>query len=353
VKKLFAIFLAILLISTSWAAVAHNSNSSTTHDVSNPVTSVTDTNMTVGSGSNRALVCLIGTQGLLSVSGTLTVAWDSTGTNQAMTLLASKDASDSSGSVGLWGLLNPTSGNHTFSVTWSGSPPTEIITWCSDYTGVTGFANTTTGGAASGVPTITITTVAGDMSVDGGNVANTGPPTVTGGQTLIFSFSGASSDNPFNGWQAATGTSNTHSWSSVGTPWEETGVDLQGAPTAPSVITQSPTAVTQTSATGNGTTTSNNGAPITDEGVCIDVTPNPTSNCTSSGSTSVAPFTSSLTGLTTATKYFVNAYATNSVGTSYGNDGVSFGTLKLSGLRMSGIGGTVTMNGSGGQVTVR
>jgi hypothetical protein len=66
-----------------------------------------------------------------------------------------------------------------------------------------------------------------------------------------------------------------------------------------------------------------------------------------------AAFTSSLTGLTSGTKYWVNAYATNSVGTGYANDGVSFGTLYASGVTTTGTGGKVTFTGTGGKVTIK
>jgi hypothetical protein len=122
---------------------------------------------------------------------------------------------------------------------------------------------------------------------------------------------------------------------------------------APTVTTQSPTVVKQTTATGNGTTTSNGGASITDEGVCVGTSPNPTTGCVSSGSTAVGTFTASLTGLTSGTQYWVNAYATNSIGTSYGNDGVSFGTLYASGVTTTGTGGKVTFTGTGGKVTIK
>lgn len=56
-------------------------------------------------------------------------------------------------------------------------------------------------------------------------------------------------------------------------------------------------------------------------GVCWGTEPNPTiSNNFTSDGTGAGAFTSSITGLVSGTIYYVRAYATNSVGTAYGNE---------------------------------
>jgi len=83
--------------------------------------------------------------------------------------------------------------------------------------------------------------------------------------------------------------------------------------------TTSATAITATTATSGGNITSDNGSSVTARGVCWGTTSYPAlgennfSNGTETGS-----FTSSITGLTAGTIYYVRAYATNSVGTGYG-----------------------------------
>ena len=95
--------------------------------------------------------------------------------------------------------------------------------------------------------------------------------------------------------------------------------------TLPTVSTASVTDITQTSATCGGTITSDGGATITDKGVCWSTSPNPTiSNNKASDSKSTSGFTSSMTGLTANTNYFIRAYATNSAGTAYGNEVVFY-----------------------------
>jgi uncharacterized protein (TIGR02145 family) len=82
--------------------------------------------------------------------------------------------------------------------------------------------------------------------------------------------------------------------------------------------------ITSTSATSGGNITNNGGTPVTQRGIVWGTSPNPTtaSNSTNDGS-GTGNFTSNLSGLTANTTYYVRAYATNSAGTSYGNE-VSF-----------------------------
>ncbi len=88
----------------------------------------------------------------------------------------------------------------------------------------------------------------------------------------------------------------------------------------PSVTTTAVTNITQTTATSGGNVTSDGGATVTARGVCWNTTGNPTiANIKTTNGTGSGTFTSSITGLTANTTYYVRAYATNSQGTSYGN----------------------------------
>lgn len=94
----------------------------------------------------------------------------------------------------------------------------------------------------------------------------------------------------------------------------------------PIVTTTSVTDITSNSAICGGVINFNGNFPITAKGICWSTTPLPTtSNYTTSDGTGSNDFTSTLTGLAINTKYYVRAYATNRLGTGYGNE-ISFTT---------------------------
>jgi hypothetical protein len=96
---------------------------------------------------------------------------------------------------------------------------------------------------------------------------------------------------------------------------------------APSVSNVSvPTsAMTATSADGVATVTLDGGASISERGICWNTTGNPsiTDNKITNGS-SIGSFTTTISGLSEGTIYYVRAYATNSKGTSYSPTVTSF-----------------------------
>ncbi len=104
---------------------------------------------------------------------------------------------------------------------------------------------------------------------------------------------------------------------SVRCVWEE---DPQT--TLPAVITAEVTDITQTTAVGGGNVADDGGGNVTARGVVWATFENPTVG-TNEGMTSdgegTGEFVSNLTGLSPGTEYFVRAYATNEVGTAYGN----------------------------------
>lgn len=94
---------------------------------------------------------------------------------------------------------------------------------------------------------------------------------------------------------------------------------LSSSLTTPTVTTAIVTYITDTTATAGGTVT--DGGDVTARGVCYGTSLNPTisGNYTTDGSGS-GTFSSSITGLSTNTKYYVRAYATVGSTTYYGDN---------------------------------
>ncbi len=91
--------------------------------------------------------------------------------------------------------------------------------------------------------------------------------------------------------------------------------------TLPTLSTLTITEITQTSATGGGNVTSDGGATVTARGICWSTSSNPTiSNNPIPCGSGTGSYVCDITGLESNTQYHVRAYATNSVGTSYGDD---------------------------------
>ena len=97
-------------------------------------------------------------------------------------------------------------------------------------------------------------------------------------------------------------------------------------PTIPTVSTAAASNITQTTTTSGGKVTSDGGAAVTSKGVCWGTSKNPTTAGFHIASNSRSgTFSSNITGLAPNTLYYVRAYATNIVGTAYGNQ-VTFTT---------------------------
>ena len=133
--------------------------------------------------------------------------------------------------------------------------------------------------------------------------------------------------------------------------------------TVATVITGDVTDITQTTAVCGGEVKSENGWAVTERGVCWSTSQNPTvSDSHTTDGSGTGSFTSSITGLTVNTTYYVRAYATNSAGTSYGEQrtfttqggggGGQTQTFTVNGVTFEMVaveGGTFTMGGTSEQ----
>jgi uncharacterized protein (TIGR02145 family) len=109
----------------------------------------------------------------------------------------------------------------------------------------------------------------------------------------------------------------------------------------PTISTIQGTEITSISAKSGGNVSSYGGAAVTSRGVVWSTSTNPTISLTTktSDGSGTGSFSSTLTGLTPNTTYYIRAYATNSAGTAYGNE-VTFTTTNsnnVTGIPCSGI----------------
>lgn len=158
-------------------------------------TTMTISNLTVGAGANRALTVHLqcGSQSVTFPLG-LTLVWDPTGANQALTQIPGTlgATTNITGVSAIYGLIAPVSGNKNLVITWLGTGD-EMHACAASWTGVdqtsvaVAFPNGTThvvSGAASPC-TVTITSAAGNM--------------VTASHSQNANFWNTISDNPIGG----------------------------------------------------------------------------------------------------------------------------------------------------------
>ena len=104
----------------------------------------------------------------------------------------------------------------------------------------------------------------------------------------------------------------------------------QNANTLPTLSTADVASITSNSVVTGGTIISSGGLNITAKGVVWSTSNNPTillSTKTNDG-IGTTSFTSNVTGLNANTKYYIRAYAINTIGPNYGNE-ISFTTQSL------------------------
>jgi len=151
----------------------------------------------------------------------------------------------------------------------------------------------------------------------------------TGGGSFTSTITGLTSGNSYYLRAYAT--------NSIGTAYGNQ-ITTKTSAVLPTISSAAITNITTTGATGGGNITSDGGGAITSRGICWNTNQNPTinDNKTSDGVGS-GSFTSTITGLTYGDPtVYVRAYATNNIGTKYG-DQIGF-TTSLSMTTYAGTG---------------
>jgi hypothetical protein len=197
--------------------------------------------------------------------------------------------------------------------------------------------NTATISATASATSITSSTatIGGTITADGGAAVTTRGVvygTITGSATYSVTSgtgTGTYTINLTGLTPATTYFVRSFATNSVGTVYG-TETSFTTIAIAPTLTTTAANSVTKYAASAGGTIASNGGSVITASGICWSTTATPTtSDSKTTDGTISGTFTSSLTGLTAGTTYFVRAYATNAIGTGYGF-AQSFTTLSTS-----------------------
>ena len=221
-------------------------------------------------------------------------------------------------------------------------------------------------------PVVSITaasSITSNSASAGGNVSADGGATVTSrgvcwstGQNPTTSDSKTSDGTGVGSFSSSitglnpgvTYTLKAYAINSVGTSYSSS-TSFTTLALAPTLTTTDASSLTTTTANSGGNVSSDGGSAVTARGVCWSATSGPTiaGNKTTDGS-GTGNYISSITGLIPGTTYYVRAYATNSLGTAYGNE-VSFKTnLVLSQATLTtSIPSSITINSAllGGNVS--
>ena len=219
--------------------------------------------------------------------------------------------------------------------------PTVITTPVSDITAITA-----TGG--------------GNVISDGGMAVTTrgicwnttGNPTIADSHTTDGTGTGSFTSNISGLTHSTTYYVRAYATNSIGTTYGEE-LSFTTLDTLPTVITSAVTNISATAATCGGNITDDGGATVTARGVCWSTSHNPTlSDSHTTDGSGTGSFNSNLANLTPNTTYYVQAYATNSMGTMYGEEEVfttncNSVTVSISGATTINIGQNTTLSASG------
>lgn len=155
--------------------------------------------------------------------------WDSTGTNQLMTSLGTVSSTGGQGRLVLFGLRNPTSGNHTFGLSWTVAA--QAAMFGISFTGVDqtsdaiAFPHFNSATGSSTAPSVVITSATGDITI--GQITASAGTISSVNNTSLYITSNFVPTAMNRGTGAATVT---HSGVfGVSEPWAICGVDVAAA----------------------------------------------------------------------------------------------------------------------------
>ena len=193
--------------------------------------------------------------------------------------------------------------------------------------------------------TSTVTSITSSSAISGGFVSSNGGSNVTS-RGICWSTSAnptTTNSKTIDGLDTGTFISNitslqpnttyyvrAYATNSVGTAYgNQVTFTTSQVITLPILTTSTVTSITSNSAISGGFVSSNGGSNVTSRGICWSTSANPTtSNSKTTDGSGTGSFISTIINLQSNTTYYVRAYATNAIGTAYGNE-ISFTTTGL------------------------
>jgi hypothetical protein len=229
---------------------------------------------------------------------------------------------------------------------------------------------TTEGGGVVIVPTVTtsnVTDITSTSAICGGVVANSGGadvtargvcwsttenPTISDAHTSDGTGTGTFTSSLTNLTPQTTYYIRAYATNEVGTAYGEQKIFTAGSDiTSPTVTTNDVSSVTSNSAVCGGNVTSAGNGTVTERGVCWSISENPTINDShTNDGTGTGSYTSNITNLTENTTYYVRAFATNEIGTAYGEQKTFTTEQDSPNVPTGAINGLFTINENGDQV---
>jgi uncharacterized protein (TIGR02145 family) len=222
-----------------------------------------------------------------------------------------------------------------------------------------------------GLPTIStnsVSSIASTAATSGGNVSSDGGSTVTARGMVYNNLQNPTTSDNFTNNGTGTGSFisvvnglsastlyyiRAYATNSVGTAYGNQLSFTTSVPTIATVTTLGATMITASTASLEGEVLSDGGSAVTAKGMAYSaINANPTiSNSTTNNGSGTGYFLSSLSGLSPTTVYYVRAYATNNLGTAYGNT-VNFTTYGLPTVSTTNVTNVFSTSAStGGNVT--
>src|SRR2546425_4326733 len=215
--------LLLLPASPAWAAVVYDNTAQLTCS-----TSPCNVTITVGSGSNRAIMVGLGWDTINSgetVSGAGATGWAA---------VANTDANAGSNRrTVIWAAKNPASGSQTVTVTWSGSNIAVVgVVTASGVDQTTPVINGISQQVSSSNPSLTITSAVGDMTMD--TLGTSSAPTLSAPtETQRWNVT-AGSSHPYGGSTGNGAATVTHAWTLSGSATvNQSGADFKAAAAGP------------------------------------------------------------------------------------------------------------------------